>query len=206
VRAHAENTRDTRCRKTLGPVHPRACGEHAYTVSVTTPANGSSPPVTRPETVHPRACGEHMASDNVNLLEMRRTLVIAFARSPTPRVHPRAHAENTLAVSVSALPSAVHPRACGEHSLSGRCLIALHGSSPRMRRTLDDQNRDDMLLRFIPAHAENTRLQVVQWHASPVHPRACGEHSYVPPTPPPYNGSSPRMRRTRRPPARGTGA
>ena len=51
--------------------------------------------------------------------------------------------------------------------------------------------------RFIPAPAGNTAHQRHGGHGHPVHPRACGEHSYVMFTPAAIAGSSPRLRGTR---------
>ena len=51
--------------------------------------------------------------------------------------------------------------------------------------------------RFIPAHAENTAKAEAYWSASPVHPRARGEHERAFDTACRLPGSSSRTRRTR---------
>ncbi len=65
-----------------------------------------------------------------------------------------------------------------------------------MRGTLEESHDDDLVTRFIPAHAGNTSYHSVVSTSHAVHPRACGEH---------FNkiiltqivfGSSPRMRGT----------
>ena len=53
------------------------------------------------------------------------------------------------------------------------------------------------MLRFIPAHAGNTEKSLSNFDYSPVHPRACGEHSIRSPVGKCQCGSSPRMRGTR---------
>src|SRR5690606_40306914 len=66
-----------------------------------------------------------------------------------------------------------------------------------MRGTHDRRFSAPRLIRFIPAHAGNTRFRFLTERTASVHPRACGEHAL------PYlgaqlaNGSSPRMRGTR---------
>ena len=108
-----------------------------------------------------------------------------------------AHAGNTR--HQPRLPSLVpvHPRACGEHHnvlAQGR---GAGGSSPRMRGTLLAQLIPNLVHRFIPAHAGNTGTSGSCRRATPVHPRACGEHQQQLQFHRDYRGSSPRMRGTR---------
>ena len=109
-----------------------------------------------------------------------------------------AYAGNTINPSRGSIHSSVHPRVCGEHSLSGVSRSGNRGSSPRMRGThmlisVPPYNR-----RFIPAYAGNTSKIGASRVSPSVHPRVCGEHrrfhSGVRDSP----GSSPRMRGTRR--------
>ncbi len=70
------------------------------------------------------------------------------------------------------------------------------GSSPRMRGTPLVGAGTLGLERFIPAHAGNTSLWIVNSPLQSVHPRACGEHRIDPADPAETDGSSPRMRGT----------
>ncbi|EFH10695.1 hypothetical protein HMPREF0731_3080 [Pseudoroseomonas cervicalis ATCC 49957] len=54
-------------------------------------------------------------------------------------------------------------------------------------------------MRFIPAPAGNTALGMPGTQATPVHPRACGEHSHGAPRQRRQSGSSPRLRGTQAP-------
>ena len=95
------------------------------------------------------------------------------------------------------LRPADHPRACGELPCSFGTPWLDHGSSPRMRGTLDYQAQGYIRVRIIPAHAGNSLSESRQPRPPPDHPRACGElmpkarlGSWI-------SGSSPRMRGTR---------
>ena len=72
----------------------------------------------------------------------------------------------------------------------------ISGSSPRMRGTLRARGISGDLVRFIPAHAGNTKLFFRDHYSFPVHPRACGEHSFFSRFWLSSGGSSPRMRGT----------
>ena len=98
---------------------------------------------------------------------------------------------------LNASPTAVHPRACGEHSNDGCQRVSYAGSSPRLRGTLQGGDRDAGALRFIPAPAGNTCRRAIGETASPVHPRACGEHVAKQMQAEVDAGSSPRLRGTR---------
>ena len=50
----------------------------------------------------------------------------------------------------------VHPRACGEQTLSARLNAAVPGSSPRLRGTVQLELLKHYELRFIPAPAGNS--------------------------------------------------
>ncbi len=72
-----------------------------------------------------------------------------------------------------------------------------HGSSPRMWGTHRLQQHADAVLRFIPTHVGNTCLRGTAPAPHPVHPHACGEHTWLFPPSNPTCGSSPRMWGTR---------
>ena len=70
------------------------------------------------------------------------------------------------------------------------------GSSPRMRGTQHRLECAMVWFRFIPAHAGNTRTNIVKTVGPSVHPRACGEHNAINCGNAIAIGSSPRMRGT----------
>ena len=69
-----------------------------------------------------------------------------------------------------------------------------------MRGTRRKKDRIKLDARFIPAHAGNTFGARALDRGQAVHPRACGEHRFLPPPPSPLAGSSPRMRGTQNTP------
>ena len=86
-------------------------------------------------------------------------------------------AGNTLYPLVYWTLEPVHPRLCGEHlKLPGQA-GASYGSSPPVRGTRSSGFRRGELLRFIPACAGNTYVDMWCITRSAVHPRLCGEHS-----------------------------
>ena len=98
----------------------------------------------------------------------------------------------------------VHPRVCGEHSDHLQRRPPDRGSSPRVRGTLARAQLQDSIRRFIPACAGNTSRISPARSSRPVHPRVCGEHIESHPDRLAADGSSPRVRGTRRPrPRRG---
>ena len=165
---------------------------------------GNTPPrkpVTVPAAVHPRACGEHTYSRHRTIgrigssPRMRGTRADERAKVEASRFIP-AHAGNTCSEGSRGTLASVHPRACGEHSVSLLKACALSGSSPRMRGTPAAANAGGTGTRFIPAHAGNTKNGTRMPQSHPVHPRACGEHSISARRHPSSRGSSPRMRGT----------
>ena len=170
IPAHAGNTSRSLPVGLRSSDHPRACGEHIYYNDDGTIKTGSSP-------------------------RMRGTPSPPTARPTRPRIIP-AHAGNTRALRVARLRWSDHPRACGEHGISG-CTVWLYcGSSPRMRGTLRPPTAWRLIVGIIPAHAGNTPPPVPPRPDVTDHPRACGEH-YTWPDPCCFKyGSSPRMRGT----------
>ncbi len=92
------------------PVHPRVCGEHDYFASQGEPEDGSSPRV-------------------------RGTQRIRYRSTRLRRFIP-ACAGNTAPKGDDEVPTAVHPRVCGEHTVQFVVKANSAGSSPRVRGTL----------------------------------------------------------------------
>ncbi len=91
------------------PVHPRVCGEHLLFPPMCNQSSGSSPRV-------------------------RGTRPLNRGRSCQPRFIP-ACAGNTLSLPGNSWKVTVHPRVCGEHSLTVINPLIFSGSSPRVRGT-----------------------------------------------------------------------
>ena len=89
-----------------------------------------------------------------------------------------------------------HPRVCGEHSSSPWMLSEATGSSPRMRGTRYDAEKQKLTQRIIPAYAGNTPYEPPCDCGAWDHPRVCGEHADANKIYPGQVGSSPRMRGT----------
>ncbi len=159
------------------------------------PIVGSSPRVrgtrasatkpTAPESVHPRVCGEHDAG-----------LLQAFScdgSSPRVRGTPSASPPRPCR-------AAVHPRVCGEHAAGLAWESARRGSSPRVRgtRQLEQMNRSTN--RFIPACAGNTSAgrPSASRAARRFIPACAGNTAVAATDRAASNGSSPRVRGTRR--------
>ncbi len=153
--------------------------------------------------VHPRACGEHMESlvqgggNAGSSPRLRGTRPRVLRDDQRYRFIP-APAGNTSGRPSRRNGSTVHPRACGEHAqaCSRRNFIA--GSSPRLRGTRLARRAEEVVRRFIPAPAGNTRSPRPKPPRRAVHPRACGEHISSMRRPNASRGSSPRLRGTRR--------
>ena len=152
-------------------------------------------------TVHPRACGEHVPllwsshQEGGSSPRLRGT-------SPRQRDYPRhrrfipAPAGNMTIRCTNGSPAAVHPRACGEHSVVGCEGLGRCGSSPRLRGTSLRAPRCLALSRFIPAPAGNMPAPLSSPAIVAVHPRACGEHDMACYEDASVVGSSPRLRGT----------
>ena len=131
IPAHAGNTYRGDCASRSKSVHPRACGEHCRICRSLPTRRGSSP-------------------------RMRGTLVSGGVLSDDSRFIP-AHAGNTEQVFLYYQAQTVHPRACGEHAILSATVVPSAGSSPRMRGTRIEPEELKALIRFIPAHAGNTK-------------------------------------------------
>ena len=198
------------------PVHPRACGERSLRCVNSFSSCGSSPRLRgtlamvsllvclarfipapagnaassggrqSSQTVHPRACGERCTA-----------AVVPFrppGSSPRLRGTRRGPWRGRHAIPV-------HPRACGERWRHWQRGPVDDGSSPRLRGTPDQREAFLLRARFIPAPAGNAGSATSRPRASPVHPRACGERGGGVAKALRANGSSPRLRGTRRSPA-----
>ena len=92
--------------------------------------------------------------------------------------------------------SAVHPRVCGEQYTTPPRVNVCHGSSPRVRGTVEAHCLCDRKRRFIPACAGNSSGTPRYWTDCPVHPRVCGEQLCNTCQQTGHRGSSPRVRGT----------
>ena len=194
IPAFAGNTQSSESKIVEQAVHPRVCGEHAFTFRKLSVSEGSSPRLrgTLPRSdgdlnvrrVHPRVCGEHVKCSHLFSLKFR--FIPAFAG-------------NTHTRPTAFRPLPVHPRVCGEHGSD--CLFghADVGSSPRLRGTLGHGIRHSLRGRFIPAFAGNTEYLYGHFWYRSVHPRVCGEHALLIVLPATGYGSSPRLRGTHPP-------
>ena len=91
-----------------------------------------------------------------------------------------------------------HPRVCGEHVRTDRGIEARAGSSPRMRGTLREGMGSNTYTGIIRAYAGNTVCRPIPHLSRGDHPRVCGEHIEYKVEGASSQGSSPRMRGTRR--------
>ena len=134
--------------KTL-TVHPRVCGERLNVIFHECPAAGSSPRVRGTR-------GWFMC-----ILSVERFIP--------------ACAGNAACCNSAAVCEAVHPRVCGERSVSGAMLREMYGSSPRVRGTQPIALMSWCITRFIPACAGNADEASDHAAIISVHPRVCGE-------------------------------
>ena len=152
------------------PVHPRAGGEHGFGAVQEVGLDGSSPR------------GRGTPSDQRH-------------RGRRDRFIP-ARAGNTLPARAPIPTRPVHPRAGGEHRITGQPWSRARGSSPRGRGTQAGIERALVDIRFIPARAGNTAPGARSSVGHPVHPRAGGEHPSQASAGVASTGSSPRGRGT----------
>ena len=112
--------------------------------------------------VHPRACGENRSSrvsrptTDGSSPRMRGKLEALQGR-PVRHGFIPAHAGKTASSPSRSCPESVHPRACGENTVSVVAPRARSGSSPRMRGKLSAWKVGREVQGFIPAHAGKTR-------------------------------------------------
>ncbi len=87
----------------------------------------------------------------------------------------------------------VHPHACGEHARASTQNATVTGSSPRLWGTLDLERQFPHKARFIPTPVGNTAPRPTSRPCIPVHPHACGEHTFPAVGALRLAGSSPRL-------------
>ncbi len=152
-------------------VHPHACGEHDRPADGGPALDGSSP----------RLWGTH--SHGAGSRSRGRFI-------PTP-------VGNTKSIPGCFPRMPVHPHACGEHPRIRVMSPPSAGSSPRLWGTHMPSTFTPTKLRFIPTPVGNTAPPAQGAVQSPVHPHACGEHSFLIFPPVCFCGSSPRLWGTR---------
>ena len=150
IPAHAGNTTHASSRNCAWTVHPRSRGEHFNRTQEHYMHSGSSP-LTR---------GTPLARG----LDHRLARFIP------------AHAGNTRSTTSRCPHTPVHPRSRGEHTMQSKYPTTAIGSSPLTRGTPGAGTPGLPDLRFIPAHAGNTRCSPSTRQPQSVHPRSRGEH------------------------------
>ena len=152
---------------------------------------------------HSRVCGAHSGSGlylthfGGSSPRMRGSRIVAPYFPHSEGIIP-AHAGLTNLVGSTVSTSGDHPRACGAHSGVVRRSDSQKGSSPRMRGSPSSWRNISPSPGIIPAHAGLTSSGCTAYRASRDHPRACGAHDTDTITNRPLQGSSPRMRSSRR--------
>ena len=152
--------------------HPRVCGEHYFLRYGIAIHRGSSP---RVRGTHIQGGGAHVDSGIIP-----------------------ACAGNTLHTASKEQAPRDHPRVCGEHIMRSRALSTPVGSSPRVRGTQNVNRGDLVQVGIIPACAGNTGERHPRCSIPWDHPRVCGEHINGYRIHKNRQGSSPRVRGTRR--------
>ncbi len=87
-----------------------------------------------------------------------------------------AGAGNTMSGTMPRLSGPVYPRWRGEHPMDPTFAVCVTGLSPLARGTLQLDARMNLLTRFIPAGAGNTRRMIDEVKIQAVYPRWRGEH------------------------------
>ena len=152
-----------------------------------------------PASDHPRACGANLGETGQRLdrtgssPRMRGKRKAEVLSNALDRIIP-AHAGQTARMASSAWLRPDHPRACGANPEHVGVVVAVHGSSPRMRGKRPLGLQGDAHHRIIPAHAGQTLLFISSLFLVSDHPRACGANRYRTLALKYDPGSSPRMR------------
>ena len=155
----------------------------------------------RIERDHPRMCGEHSTSKSPPLVvsgsspHVRGTHAVGASDGTVLGIIP-ACAGNTVIVRFDDFRSGDHPRMCGEHFRTATHTASRQGSSPHVRGTPSTIPARKKRNGIIPACAGNTACSSFPRLSSWDHPRMCGEHLTVVPSPGSAPGSSPHVRGT----------
>ncbi len=107
-----------------------------------------------------------------------------------------AGAGNTMSGTMPRLSGPVYPRWRGEHPMDPTFAVCVTGLSPLARGTLQLDARMNLLTRFIPAGAGNTRRMIDEVKIQAVYPRWRGEHTTLNSRSPWSGGLSPLARGT----------
>ena len=151
--------------------------------------------------VHPRVCGERSSfprsprSKAGSSPRVRGTVVFPPGRLSEWRFIPACAGNGSLQLSLD-FHASVHPRVCGERSITKLRAQKEVGSSPRVRGTVNVIFGHRPSHRFIPACAGNGPSAPSGLPACPVHPRVCGERTPKVMRETNRPGSSPRVRGT----------
>ncbi len=164
---HVGNTESAMRLRSVGAVHPHACGEHLRWTMLRYRTLGSPP-------------------------RMWGTPVRTLGCTTTARFTPT-HVGNTIRVAADSAASTVHPHACGEHWGDAVAAVPEGGSPPRMWGTPSRRPAVDRHVRFTPTHVGNTARHLFVSRAVTVHPHACGEHKRCAVATLSERGSPPRM-------------
>ena len=170
IPAPAGNSRACGRRLRRTPVHPRACGEQVVSAVLMVDPDGSSPRL--------RGTG---------LADAGGSIVCRFIPAP---------AGNRVESPTGGAGGSVHPRACGEQTVTNQTTHHPYGSSPRLRGTVVETGILPFHIRFIPAPAGNSSKGPRSSLGASVHPRACGEQRNILWFVAGQLGSSPRLRGT----------
>ena len=151
--------------------------------------------------VHPRVCGEQISADDIDDAmigsspRVRGTDLVNDVSFDDERFIPACAGNSSITLFRLVLVP-VHPRVCGEQSVSRIFFDVQVGSSPRVRGTEAHMKAMEKWYRFIPACAGNSAGGSPEFRVHAVHPRVCGEQGSRPNVLASVVGSSPRVRGT----------
>ena len=151
------------------------------------------------QAVHPRVCGEQNKMSRAGQVTIGSSPRVRGTEDEDEDAHERfipACAGNRQRRCIWMCCRPVHPRVCGEQASSAPHCLALNGSSPRVRGTVDLGKSWTLDSRFIPACAGNRPSVDAKVISASVHPRVCGEQATRQLSAYGASGSSPRVRGT----------
>ena len=179
---------------------------HARTPRFIPACAGNASPLasSRPaKPVHPRVCGERPHASTLRVAEIGSSPRVRGTRSVGQPLVAQSRFIPACAGNAPARPSSrpappVHPRVCGERAIADEIAGNASGSSPRVRGTPSARQSGKGNGRFIPACAGNACRSTIRRGRWAVHPRVCGERAENELIRRVDDGSSPRVRGTRR--------